>query len=143
MAVNKLKFIAKENPSTEEIDELRMSLRAFNHQFAGEFKRTNLIHQVRDEEGKLVGGIFGSIAWDWLYIDLLWVDESVRGSGLGTELITLMEQTANAHGIRRYYLGTTSFQARGFYEKMGYTVCGEIEDFPPGHTNYFLKKTEV
>jgi hypothetical protein len=37
-------------------------------------------------------------------------------------------------------LETLSFQARGFYERYGYSVFGELDDFPPGHRKYFLKK---
>lgn len=143
MNVNNLTFTSKENPGIEEIDELRMSLRAFNNQFAGKFERTSLIHQVRDSEGKLLGGIYGSISWDWLYIDLLWVDEILRGTGMGSRLIKEIEKLANQKNVYSYYLGTTSFQALDFYQKMGYQICGKIEDLPPGHTNYFLKKTEL
>lgn len=142
MNVNNLTFTSKENPSPEEIDELRMSLRAYNDRFAGHYERKQLIYQVRNTEGLLLGGIYGSISWGWLYIDLLWVDESLRDSGMGTRLITAIEEQANQKGIYNYYLGTTSFQALNFYKKMGYQVCGEIEGLPPGHTNYFLKKTD-
>jgi hypothetical protein len=39
------------------------------------------------------------------------------------------------------WLDTFSFQARGFYEKLGYRVFGEVADYPPGHTRHFLKKS--
>ena len=143
MSGNKLNFTAKENPSAEEINELRMSLRAFNQEVAGEYERTDLIQQVRNDSGKLVGGVYGTISWDWLYIDLLWVDESQRGTGLGSKLLQMIEQTANEHNVYRYRLSTTSYQALDFYKKMGYEVCGEINDLPPGHINYFLIKTEI
>ncbi|MGC6728099.1 hypothetical protein ACP0GO_26835, partial [Escherichia coli] len=38
------------------------------------------------------------------------------------------------------WLDTYSFQARGFYEKLGYTVFGTIDDFPPGHQRFFGRK---
>jgi hypothetical protein len=38
------------------------------------------------------------------------------------------------------WLDTFSFQARGFYERLGYTVFGTINDFPPGHSRIFMKK---
>lgn len=142
MNVNNLTFTSKENPGSDEIDELRMSLRAFNNKFTGEYERTSLIHQVRNSEGTLLGGAYGYISWGWLYIDLLWVDDSLRGTGMGTRLIKEIEKLANEKDVYCYYLGTTSFQALDFYKKMGYQVCGEIEGLPPGHTNYFLKKTD-
>lgn len=142
MDLNKLNFTSKENPTDKEVTELRMSLRSYNSAFAGQYERTQLMHQVRDERGALLGGIYGYISWDWLYIDLLWVDESLRGKGVGSQLISAIEDEANSLGVYRYYLGTTTFQALDFYLKQGYEICGEIEDLPPGHTNYFLKKTE-
>jgi len=139
---NKMNIILKENPSNEEINELRLNLRAFNDRISGEYERTALINQIRDNAGLLIGGVYGTIYWDWLYIDLLWVDESLRGSGAGTKLINAIEEQAKLKGIHKFRLSTTSFQALEFYKKRGYIVCGEIEDLPPGHTNYFLIKTE-
>jgi hypothetical protein len=37
-------------------------------------------------------------------------------------------------------LETHSFQARPFYEKCGYKVFGTLEDYPPGHAKFFLRK---
>tara|TARA_R110000868_G_scaffold259361_5_gene517328 strand:+ start:92456 stop:92887 length:432 start_codon:yes stop_codon:yes gene_type:complete len=143
MSTNKLKFISKENPSEEEILELRLKLRSYNDHFTEEYERTFLIEQIRNEKGMLVGGAYGILSWDWLNIDLLWVAESLRGTGAGTKLITTIEEKAIQKGIHKFRLSTTSFQALDFYKKMGYSVCGEIEDLPPGHTNYFLIKTEA
>jgi hypothetical protein len=50
------------------------------------------------------------------------------------------EEEATRRGCKYAYLDTLSFQARGFYEKHGYTVFGELAHFPPGHRKYFLKK---
>ncbi len=140
---NKLKFTAKENPSDEEIAELRESLRAYNRSVAGGTTYHNVMHSVRDEDGKLLGGAYGRISWDWMYVELLWVDDSLRGSGAGTKLLRELEQQANKLGVYRYHLSTISFQALGFYKKMGYEVFGEVEDMPPGYCTYFLKKTEL
>ncbi len=49
-------------------------------------------------------------------------------------------EEAARRGCRYAWLDAFSFQARGFYEKLGYTVLGTLEDSPPGHSRYFLKK---
>ena len=36
--------------------------------------------------------------------------------------------------------GHNSFQARPFYERLGYAVFGAVEDCPPGHTKFHLEK---
>jgi hypothetical protein len=35
---------------------------------------------------------------------------------------------------------TADWQARPFYEKLGYTVFATLDNCPEGHTRYFLKK---
>ena len=90
---------------------------------------------------KLVGGLISYIDWGrWLYIDTIWVDADYRNKGIGQYLVTSAEQKAKDKGIKRARLCTFDFQALPFYEKLGYTVYGKLEDFPEGHTLYYLKK---
>ncbi len=35
----------------------------------------------------------------------------------------------------------TEVQAPGFYERLGYTIFGTLEDYPPGHSRFFFRKT--
>jgi GNAT superfamily N-acetyltransferase len=83
-----------------------------------------------------VGGTY----WGWLYVEILWLDARARGRGLGARLMAMAEQEAQRRGCRGAHLDTMSFQALPFYERMGYTVFGVLEDLPPGHRRYFLKK---
>lgn len=87
-----------------------------------------------------VGGLFGEVGRGWLHIDILWVNESRRHRGLGGKLLGRAEAEALAVGVDRGYLETTSFQARPFYEKLGYEVFAQLEDQPPGHTCHYLKR---
>lgn len=93
-----------------------------------------------DDAGNMIGGLSGHIAWNWLYIDLLWVDKAHRGEDLGTALMTEAEACARGEGLTGYHLTTQSWEALGFYQKMGLTLYAEIKDLPPGHTRYFLRK---
>ncbi len=93
---------------------------------------------------KLVGGLISYIDWGrWLYIDIIWVDANYRKQGIGKYLIASAEQKAKNQGIKRARLYTFDFQALSFYKKLGYTVYGELEDFPEGHTAYYLKKVLI
>ena len=47
---------------------------------------------------------------------------------------------AARRGCHRASLDTTSFQALPFYLKHGYAIWGQLDDFPIGHSRYFLKK---
>ncbi len=95
---------------------------------------------VRDSENKTVGGITGDIFGGWVYISLLWVDEALRNHGLGTELLSRLEVEAIRLGCTNAHLDTYSFEARPFYERAGYKVFGRLDDYPPRHSKYFLKK---
>jgi GNAT superfamily N-acetyltransferase len=90
--------------------------------------------------GPLIGGMNGGMAWGWLYVSHLWIDGQMRGKGLGAELLARGEHLAYQYGMRGAHLTTASFQARGFYEKQGYSVFGELEDMPPGETLFYMKK---
>jgi len=52
----------------------------------------------------------------------------------------MAEVEARKRGARYAYLDTFDFQAPEFYKKYGYEVFGVLEDFPSGHTRYFMKK---
>ena len=73
-------------------------------------------------------------------IDGLWIDDALRGQGLGRQLLLRSEAIAVARGCRGAWLGTFDFQARGFYERHGYRVFAALPDFPAGHTHYHLRK---
>jgi GNAT superfamily N-acetyltransferase len=47
---------------------------------------------------------------------------------------------ARERGCIGMWLDTFEFQARGFYEKLGFEVFGTIEDHPVGMNRYFMKK---
>ena len=95
---------------------------------------------LRNSEHAIVGGLFGGTMWSWLMIDGLWIDDALRGQGLGRQLLLRSEAIAVARGCRGAWLGTFDFQARGFYERHGYTVFAALPDFPAGHTHYHLRK---
>ena len=95
---------------------------------------------LRDGEGRIVGGLYGATAWGWLMIDGLWVDEGLRGHGLGSRLLLGAEALAVERGCTGSWLGTFDFQARPFYERHGYTVFAELAGFPPGHSHFHLRK---
>lgn len=95
---------------------------------------------ARDPQAVLVAGAVGTINWNWLHIQLVWVTEPRRRTGLGTRLLHEIEQAAAQRGCTRAHLDTFSYQARPFYERLGYRVFGVLEDYPPGHQRFFMAK---
>ncbi|WP_145006535.1 GNAT family N-acetyltransferase [Pseudomonas oryzihabitans] len=88
-----------------------------------------------------LGGLWGYTGYGWLTVQLLAVDESARGQGAGRELLLRAEAEALSRGCHGAWLDTHEFQARGFYERLGYELFGELADYPPGFARYFLRKT--
>jgi GNAT superfamily N-acetyltransferase len=132
--------IAEETRVAETARAVVKGLVAYNVAQAGPSKWKRFAVSVRDEAGTIKGGIVGHTLWDWCFIELLWLDESLRGTGFGTDLMARAEAVAAKRGARHVYLDTFSFQGDGFYQKLGYEVYGELGDFPPGHRRIWLKK---
>jgi len=87
--------------------------------------------------------IAGIRAYTWggcLDIRSLWVREDFRGEGLGSKLMRAVEQEAIRRGCHIATLETHSFQAPGFYEKLGYEEIGVLDGYPIGHKKHYLKK---
>ena len=95
---------------------------------------------VKDEEGKIFGGVTGTMYFYHLHIDFLWVDESVRHDGYGSQLLHKIEEIAQEKGCRLILLDSFSFQATEFYKKHGYREYGVVEDHPKGHNQHFFEK---
>ncbi|WP_424814261.1 GNAT family N-acetyltransferase [Roseococcus sp. YIM B11640] len=130
-----------DRPAREDVDVILDGLVAFNEaaiQRPGRAK-ADLAVLVRDE-GRTVGGAIGSSYYGWAVIDLLWLPAALRREGLGRRVMAAVEEEARARGCIGVRLDTYSFQARGFYEKLGFTLFGTLPDHPPGHTRYWLAK---
>lgn len=135
-----ISIVQNEHPDEGETDFIYQQLRIFNTLHTGKLPRKSIRLFAYNPEGRVVGGLFGDVGWGWLHIDILWVDASYQGQGIATDLLKEAEVESVAIGVDRAYLETTAFQARPFYEKMGYEVFAQLEDQPPGHTCYYMKK---
>jgi len=113
-------------------------LKSFNKNLHG-FLPEDIWIFMRNRENKVVGGILSFTLGDWLHIDILWVEESFRNKGNGTELLKMAENEAIKRGCKLADLDTNSSQAK-FYEKNGYTIFATLENCPDGITKYFMKK---
>jgi GNAT superfamily N-acetyltransferase len=93
--------------------------------------------------GETIGGLWGRTSSKWLFVELLFIPEAHRGSGSGASLMRQAEEEAIRRGCIGAWLDTFSYQAPGFYERLGYTVFGTIEGYPPGHNRFFFQKRLV
>jgi len=96
--------------------------------------------RLLSDTGVSIGGLWGRFAYQWLFVELLFVPEQLRGQGIGRSIMQAAEEVAIKRACIGIWLDTFEFQARPFYEKLGYSVFGKIEDYPPGSRRYFLQK---
>ena len=129
-------------PSTfpDDAATIARELLAFNEVRIGPADEQPMQFVVRDEAGVIVGGLLGVTRWKWLYVAKLWLDERLRGRGLGTQLLQMAEDEARRRGCTGASLDTFEHQARPFYEKLGWELFGTLEGYPAGTRQYFLQK---
>jgi len=122
---------------------IREGLGAYNLTVTGYEEYYPVAVFLRDANDEVLGGVLGEIWGHWLFVSHLWLVAPLRGQSYGRKLLLAAEGYAAEKGCSGAYLTTFSFQARPFYEKLGYEVFAELDDFPPGYKHYFLKKRLV
>jgi GNAT superfamily N-acetyltransferase len=125
-------------------EEVRKAIAAplvrFNESRAGPSGNRPLVIEIRDADGAIVGGLWGATAYGWLFTQLLVVPEQSRGQGLGRRLMSLAEAEAKKRGCHAAWLDTFEFQAKAFYEQIGYSCFATLPDFPRRSSRYFMRK---
>jgi GNAT superfamily N-acetyltransferase len=134
------RVVVEADASAADVAIVQAGLRAFNVARIGDPAEEPVHIFVRDDEGRVVGGLLGHIRWRWLYVAKLWIDEAHRGGGQGVALMRAAESLARSRGCAGAYLDTFEYQARPFYEKLGYAIFGTLDGYPPGFRQYYLAK---
>lgn len=106
---------------------------------------TQFVLSIKDEHGKLTGGLTASTSYGWLLIKTLWVDKAYRNRGYGKQLMQQAHDKGREIGCHSAWLDTSNLPAQQFYQALGYSIFGELsneaEQFPANHHRYFMSKT--
>ena len=132
-----LQILSVDNPEWAVIGG---GIHTFNIEQAGEDNGQMLCFILQGADQEIVGGVIAATHWDWLNIDLMWIKAEFRGQGYGHKLLIQVEDKARELGARKAYLDTFTFQAPEFYQRHGYQVFGELQNFPTGHQRYYMTK---
>jgi GNAT superfamily N-acetyltransferase len=137
-------IVLTDRPGPEAWPAVVRGLTEFNEAHAGpeNFRFLVLLLKAPDTRA-IIGGLWARTLFEWLYVNVLFIPEELRGAGLGTRLMRMAEIEARRRGCRGALVDTFSFQARPFYEGLGYRVFGTVEDYPPGFACFFLQKRLV
>ena len=95
---------------------------------------------AEDDNGTIAGVITGRAYYNEVHIGDLIVGEGYRGSGLGSQLVTTVEDAYRGKGYEVITLTTHGFQAPEFYIKLGYTVEFIRREKDPKLSKYFFRK---
>ena len=133
-------LVVPEAPEEADRAIILAGLAAFNRQFADPGETGPLAVLLQTAAGTTVGGLWGTTLFRWLRIELVFVPAELRGASVGTAILRRAEELAIGRGCIGACLDTYSFQARGFYEKLGYRLAGTIEDCPPAGAHHYLFK---
>ena len=130
-----------DTPSTRAQEVIERGLNGYNKEQAGYWDWRGLAVLVSDPQTSEVrGGLLGHTSLGLLFIDLVFLPDSLRDRGLGSRVLELAESEARQRGCRGAVLYTISFQAPGFYERHGYREFGRVPCDPPGTARVFMTK---
>jgi GNAT superfamily N-acetyltransferase len=127
-------------PGPGTFERIFQALDACSRHLIGPATPRLLVIPIRDDAGVVQGGLWGCTMFEWLNVQMLVVPESLQGQGIGSALMALAEMEARARGCRGMHVETFSFQAAPFYQKLGFSLFGVLEDYPPGHRQLYFRK---
>jgi GNAT superfamily N-acetyltransferase len=128
------------SPSGEDLDVILKGLTAYNEAEVGPAERIPLAILIRDDDGQVIGGLSGYTSWGWLFTQLLFIPEQLRGQGMAARLLDEAEAEARRRGCRGAWIDTFNPQALKAYQRQGYEIFGELPAFVGDRTRSFLKK---
>ncbi len=134
-----LSLSVEDRPAAADCEAINDALTEFNRPFLRDPAYGRIGVFMRNETRTVVGGLDASFYAGWMFVSNLWVHAELRRRGVGRRLLHEAERRAVARGCHSVWLDTFSFQAPGFYQRLGYEVFGTL-DYPPDVRRFFLKK---
>lgn len=133
-------FIADHSASLAELAKLKIA--EFNALHWDASLRQPLGLKKLNSQDELIAVLTGRTFGNWFYLESLWLAETCRKQGIGRAMLTEAEQIARQRGCRYVLLDTLNFQAKPFYQRLGYQVSWVQADYPfDGGAKYFMQKT--
>lgn len=122
-----MKLALEKDENDEVLKALMAGMKAFNAAAVPDLPSHKIVAAIRDDAGTPVGGVIGRLAGDSVYMEVVYTADAVRGTGLGRRMMRMVEDEAKRLGAREAWLYTMSFQAKPFYEKLGYSQFAELK----------------
>lgn len=134
------RLLPSQTPAPGTFEAIFRGLDASSQSVIGPATMRLLVIPLHDDYGAVAGGLWGHTQFRWLHVEMLLVPESLRNRGVGSALMAAAERTARDRGCLGVHVDTFSFQAARFYEKLGFSIFGVLDNFPPGHQRLYFQK---
>ena len=135
-----MEFALSDQVETGMFEAMFRALDQVSHDTIGPAAPRLLVIPIRDDAGAAVGGLWAVSLFQWMQVEMLLVPEPMRGQGIGSALMAMAEIEAENRGCLGMHVDTFSFQAGPFYEKIGFSLFGALDDCPPGHRRLYFQK---
>ncbi len=137
-----LKLEAVDDPTTGEANLIDHGMRDHAARLGVPIDREPLALFLRDDDGDVYAGLlsYWHSAHGACILQQIWVHEELRGQGIGRLLMGRLEETMIARGCRLIHMDIMDFQARDFFERLGYTIIGSVAYPVSGRVRLFLSK---
>ncbi len=136
----KYPLILEEADNTQAAADILAGVRSHNITHLGIYHRKHFVLYLQDEHKKTFAGLTGEYLETLCTVHLVWIEEKLRGLNIGTELLLKLEEYIKNKGCTTIQLDTTEFQARPFYEKLGYVVVATLPKGFKGHVQWVMRK---
>ncbi|MFD2263768.1 GNAT family N-acetyltransferase [Lacibacterium aquatile] len=127
-------------PQKADYDVILNGLRAFNRSLVGPYTVEPIAALIKNEAGDTIGGAHGYTLLGWLFVEIFFVPEELRGQGMGRKVLTEIEEGARARGCHSAWLDTYNPDAKQLYEKLGYREFGALDPFYDGRGRFWMQK---
>jgi GNAT superfamily N-acetyltransferase len=136
-----LRVAAEKRANVRAVSRLLwQGLTRYNLEAGGPFRYSRRILTVRSDSGRVLGGVILRSYWNETFVELLWLSKKARRQGCGRLLMAEAERRARRRGSVLMHLDTYSFQAPGFYEKLGFRRFGSLRGSPRGASRHWYVK---
>ncbi len=133
---------AAPDATVAEEESLKDALGKWNMEVTGHRDYAPVNFLLRDESGAIRGGVLAYVWARWLHVDTVWIEEEFRGQDWGTRMLEAVHALGREKGAEAAFLDTFSWQARPFYEGLGYEVVATVE-MPEGHERHYMAKSPL
>lgn len=101
------------------------------------------VHCLVREAGQVIAGGIGRTEFDRLFVSHLWVEERLRGQGLGSLVLRELEREASRRGCSDAIIETLDDRVAALYARLGYKAVAVIPGYVGRFTRHIMVKPRL